>query len=47
MYVVECSLRQFKVDDIGAAKFLVGFFLRHGVKEVSVSVQEENEERKG
>lgn len=43
MYVVSVNLREFKVDDLGACKYLVGFFLRHGMKEVTVSVQEENE----
>lgn len=43
MYVVTVNLREFKVDDLGACKYLVGFFLRHGMKEVIVSVQEESE----
>lgn len=43
MYVVQTNMREFYVEDVGAAKYLVGFFLRHGMKEVSVSVQEEDE----
>lgn len=45
MYVIQTNLREFYVDDIGAAKYLIGFFLRHGMKEVSVYVKEDDAQK--
>lgn len=41
MYVIECGCRSFRVDDLGAAKFLLGFFLKNGMKEVYVHAEED------